>query len=232
MKIHRFYYEGKIGNKVLNIDDGELVAQWSRVLRFRQGQIIDLFNEGSDVRYRVVSIAKNLFTLEYVGQNQRLLPGREVVLFWSVLKKDKNEWVIQKCTELGIKHFVPLIAERSEKTGYNVDRARKIIVEAAEQCGRADVPELHDVMTVQNAISVYKYDTRLLVGDQFIGTADSSRKDDTLTARIGIFVGPEGGWSESEKRLFAAMDVQPVSCSRFTLRAETACVALSAKLLQ
>jgi RsmE family RNA methyltransferase len=61
-----------------------------------------------------------------------------VVLFASLIKKDKFEWVLEKCTELGVSEFVPVISERSEKKGLNIERARKIIKEASEQSEEND----------------------------------------------------------------------------------------------
>src|SRR5690606_20204102 len=94
--------------------------------------------------YKIVQVEKDGVKLELVTEFERKLPERHIYLFFSLLKKDKNEWVLQKCTELGVRNFVPIVADRSEKTGFNLERSEKIVIEAAEQCGRSDIPDVRE----------------------------------------------------------------------------------------
>jgi 16S rRNA (uracil1498-N3)-methyltransferase len=162
--------------------------------------------------------------VELVTEMDRELPKKHVYLLWSLLKKDKNDWVLQKATELGVRNFVPVVADRSEKTGFDIDRAHKILIEAAEQCGRADIPEIHEPITVDEAVSEYA-ELPLFICEQAEGEPDLSLE------KAGVLVGPEGGWSDREKELFKNADIAHINIAQFTLRAETAAVSAVTRLL-
>ena len=147
-------------------------------------------------------------------------------MFWSLLKKDKNDWVLQKCTELGVHKFVPILANRSEKNDLKLDRARKILIEASEQCGRADIPEIREPISLNEAILEYSEKIDLYVAE--LGHHD---KEIEKSEAMGIFIGPEGGWDLSELELFDQAKIPRINLSRFTLRAETACIIGSEKLI-
>lgn len=226
MKIHRFYAPDIHLAADFWFKDPIILAQWVRVLRFRSGQKVVLFDGVEhDKLYKITEINNQEAHLELITDYDRKLPKKNIYLFWSLLKKDKNDWVLQKCTELGVSHFVPLLADRSEKTGFNIERAQKIVIEAAEQCGRSDIPAIRDVMHVTKAIKQYHSKVPLLVCEQSENTTESSL--DT----IGVLIGPEGGWSDQEKQLFEDERLSILSLNDFTLRAETASVVAITKLV-
>lgn len=150
-------------------------------------------------------------------------------MLWSLLKKDKNDWIIQKCTELGVSHFVPVLADRSEKTGFNMERATKIAIEAAEQCGRSDIPGIREPIHIETAINELIGSVSLCVCEQSDENINNNLDNNN---HIGVFIGPEGGWSDNEKSLFKSAELKHLNLHDFTLRAETAAVAAVTKLLQ
>jgi 16S rRNA (uracil1498-N3)-methyltransferase len=226
MKIHRFYTPDTRMSSDFWFKDSKIMQQWVKVLRFRLGQQVVLFDGVEHDRlYKITEINNTEAHLELITEYERKLPKKNVYLFWSLLKKDKNDWVLQKCTELGVSHFIPLIADRSEKMGFNVERAQRIVIEAAEQCGRSDIPTIRDVMHVTKAIEQYEGKVPLLVCEQSDGTSDQNPES------TGVLIGPEGGWSDTEKQLFKEMNLASLSLHDFTLRAETACVAVATKLM-
>lgn len=230
MRIHRFYV-GK--DTALKHDfwlhDQRLIHQWRNVLRMQVGQEVVLFDGvGEDRLYKIAELSDKEAHLQMVTELERKTPAKEIYLLWSLLKKDKNDWVLQKCTELGVSHFVPLIAERSEKTGFNLERAEKIVIEAAEQCGRSDIPSIREPITVATAIEELQHKSDLYICEQGEEGAMSSASDQPK----GIFIGPEGGWSEAETQLFKDQNLKHLSLHDFTLRAETAAVAAVTKLVQ
>lgn len=172
-----------------------------------------------DRLYRVEQIESNGAHLVHVTDFERQVPPKDIYLLWSLLKKDKNDWVLQKCTELGVSHFLPLLADRSEKTGFNSERAEKIVIEAAEQCGRSDIPKVREPMHVQTAIEQLQGKVPLLVCEQ------GEQESWTDLENLGILIGPEGGWSEKELEIFDSFHVPKFALHNFTLRAETAAVA-------
>ena len=234
-KIHRFFISvdsidlGKSSN--LSITDKNFVHQISRVLRYRVGDSLVLFNNKSkDAVCKINRISKDSVDLEKLSENESLVPKRDVQLFFSLMKKDKNDWVLQKCTELGVTNFVPIIAGRSEKTGFDVSRAKKIVTEAAEQCGRSDIPLIIEPISIRTALVEYS-GIDLLWSEQTEDSDDSANAQN-LKPRVGVFVGPEGGWTDEEKSEFLDSKATKYSTSKFTLRAETACVVAAAMLVK
>ncbi len=232
MRVHRFYVAPKETELTESIwlASKELRNQWLKVFRYRAGDEVVLFDGVAAERlYRIAEIADDAIHLELVTEFERKLPKRHVYLFWSLLKKDKNEWVIQKCTELGVTNFVPLIAERSEKTGFNSERAEKIAVEAAEQCGRSDIPHIREPISLKEALDEYTAKVTLLVAE-----AGSGQGEDNAYLRgekpVGVLVGPEGGWTENELELCKQAGVRGIELGHLILRAETAAVAAATKL--
>lgn len=227
MRLHRFYVSDELDLRHdFWIHDERLVNQWRKVLRFQAGQQVVLFDGRTHDRlYRIEELNEKEAHVIYVTDFERKVPAKEIYLFFSLLKKDKNDWILQKCTELGVSHFVPLLADRSEKTGFNLERAEKIIIEAAEQCGRSDIPTVREAMQPATALNEFRDKMQLFSCEQ-----DSAGAELDLD-QAGVLIGPEGGWSDSEKQLFKDNNVPHLNLHDFTLRAETACVAAVTKLI-
>lgn len=228
MRTHRFFTNTIQLKKDFWLRDEALLWQWNKVLRFREGQQVILFDgERVDRLYRLTTISKAEAHLELVTELDRSLPVRHVYLFWSLLKKDNNDLILQKCTELGVSNFVPLLTERSIRDNFNHDRAMKIVREASEQCGRSNIPVVREPMHIETALREYTDKLDLYICER--GDSQSSLK---LNDRVGIFIGPEGGWSDAEKEAFKTAQLKHVHVNDFTLRAETAAIVASAKVLQ
>ena len=229
MKLHRYYVERDLPHNFW-LDDKALFHQWTRVLRYAVGRQVVLFNAEREVRlYRIVKFGNDAAHLELITEMKQNLPRRDVYLCFAMLKKDKMEWVLQKGTELGVSHFVPLITDRTEKTGWNQERARKITIEATEQCERADVPRLRQPLSPRKLIEELHDGIDILIAEA--GDPLNSHKSILESSNpIAILVGPEGGWSDEEKGYFAANKLPHFSLSRFTLRAETAAISAAALL--
>lgn len=234
MKLHRFF-AGRLHDKYgplelrqhVWINDPELYNQWSRVLRYKIGDELVLFNgEGEDRLYKIHKIEEMSVGLDLVTELDPVYPKREVYLFWSLLKKDKNDWVLQKCTELGVSHFVPLLSDRTEKTSFDEERALKIVTEAAEQCGRSDIPRIREPLGLQAVIDEFKDKIKLYFAEQHEGQTDLGDASEPC----GVFVGPEGGWTDEEKILLESNCIK-LNIAQFTLRAETATVAAVTNLM-
>lgn len=233
MKLHRFFAGGlhdKYGPTELRrhiwVNDEALVSQWTKVLRYRVGDELVLFDgTGEDRLYKISKIEPLSVGLDLVTELEPQKPNKELYLFWSLLKKDKNEWILQKCTELGVSHFVPILSDRTEKTGFDEERAKKIVTEASEQCGRSDVPAIREAIGLEAAINEYKDKILLYYAEQH-----EEEQTQEQEGSLGVFVGPEGGWTEPEKELLEKHCIK-INIAQFTLRAETACIVAASKLL-
>lgn len=239
MKLHRFFagdLHDKFGPVQLRhhvwVNDQGLVNQWVRVLRLGVGDQLVLFNgQGEDRLYKIHKIEDTSVGLELVTELEPNFPKAQVYLFFCSLKKDKNEWVLQKCTELGVSHLVPIISERTEKTGFDIERANKIVTEASEQCGRSDIPRLREPVGLQASLDEFKDKIHLFYAEQHEEDPRSKIQDPRSQKAVGIFIGPEGGWTDTEKQLLDSY-AKKLNIAQFTLRAETACVVAAVQLLQ
>ncbi len=230
MRIHRFFIGDTVElKKNFWLRDEAILWQWTKVLRFREGQEVILFDgTTTDRLYRITEFNKTEAHLEMVTELDRHVPDRHIYLFWSLLKKDNNDMILQKCTELGVTNFVPLLAERSIRDNFNMDRARKIVREASEQCGRSSIPVVRDPMHVETALREYATHAELYICQQGHDTAPPATKPG---GKYGVFIGPEGGWSDAEKALFIEAKLPHVRISNFVLRAETAAIVAASKFV-
>lgn len=228
MRLHRFFV-GEDTKLTSNfwLHDEKLLWQWTRVLRFRSGQEVRLFNNQAERLYKISELSKKEAHLKLITEMQLQLPTRHVYLFWSLLKKENNEYILQKCSEIGVSNFVPLLSERTIKKDFNYERAQKIVIEASEQCGRGNIPVIRQPVHLNKAIEEYKDKVQLLVCEQGKGIIEGFSED----RPVGILVGPEGGWSEAEQELFATLNLSKINLADFTLRAETAAIVAASKLL-
>ena len=221
MKLHRFYLNDTELPHDFWMQDKALFHQWTNVLRFQVDRELVLFNDKREERlYRIVKIGETAIHLELVTELKPKIPKTDLYLCFSLLKKDKNDWVIQKGTELGVSHFVPLICDRTEKTGFDAERAEKIAIEASEQCGRTDIPRIREPLTPQSLIHELPKNVEIYIAEQ--GSPDVPN---TEANSIAVLIGPEGGWTVEEKQFFETNNLKHVAISEFTLRAETAAIS-------
>src|SRR3989338_2237663 len=231
--IQRFFVSQTIGdNQKITVKDGDLSRQISKVLRLKIGeQVVLLDNTGWGYKCLISELSKqgvNFDILEKMANQDE--QKCQLILFQSVLKKDKMEWVFEKCTEIGAEKFVPVMSAHSVKLGVNLKRSAIIIKEAAEQSGRSKLPVLSDPVSFENAIEIAKNSGRISLLAHNIGD-HVSLKDfcarQILPPLINLFIGPEGGFSEEEVSLARGNGFQIVSLGKRILRAETAAIAAS-----
>lgn len=237
----RFFIEQKIEEEQseIVISDVELIHQVSRVLRKKIGdRIVILDNTGFEYECEIRQVAKKLVLLKILkkSENQNE-PQIKVSLFQSLLKKQKMEFVFEKCTEIGVLKFIPIVSEHSVKLSLNADRAQKILKEAAEQSQRGRIPEIFNVVKFQDAVSrCEKSDLNILfhekekgknIGDFFLKNQEKIKN----SKNINIFIGPEGGFSEQEASIAQESGFEILSLGSRVLRAETAAVISSGFLL-
>lgn len=229
MKLQRFFCEEPLsGKNSVVITHDSMVSQFKNVLRFVKGDKVVLFdNSGFDFHCSIENYDNKSVTLNIEKSvRNTILPLKETYLFASIVKKDNFEWIAQKATELGVSYIIPIISERTEKKDINIERIHKIIVEAAEQCGRGTLPVLHDVMTLENALHDYGHIKSIAwhpLSQKFVSQE--------IVSTIGSYVGPEGGWSPAEEEMFKKHGVHMRSLGPQVLRAETAVIAVISRLV-
>jgi len=229
MRLHRFYINEQIGKEV-RIDDKELLHQWLKVFRLKASDRVIVFN-GGDSEYEgyFKILAKDEAVLVIDKEREVKNPSNiELHLFQSIIKKDNFEFIVEKCTEIGVSAYHPLISERSEKKDLNIERLNKIAKESAEQSGKTILPVIFTLESLEKAIS--NFDGELFVLD-FDGKSLTKTFAGNENKKIGVLIGPEGGWSDRERILFEEKGIKSVSFGLQILRAETAAIAVSALIL-
>ena len=213
--------------------------QLRRVLRARPGDEIIVLDdsglefgavvetlESGEARARVTSRSKS------AGE-----PNVLITLYQAMLKTDKFEFVLQKCTELGVTRFVPIYCERSvpraQAEGSNrYERWRRIVREAAEQSGRGRLPlverPLEFIQACEDADSpaLLPWEEERDFGLRralCAFKADAVGPGDRRT--LSLFIGPEGGFSGDEVEIARSHGITSVTLGRRILRAETAGIA-------
>ena len=134
--------------------------------------------------------------------------------------------MLEKGTELGVSYFHPIISERSEKKNINFERAGKIIKEASEQSGRGSLPSIEELIDFKDSLD------NNFPSIAFHPAGDKFNKDDFEKEKVvGIFIGPEGGWSDRELEMFKEKEIKILSLGAQILKAETAAIAVSSLFL-
>ena len=221
MKIHRFIGDFDLSKKEVEITNPENIKQIKDVLRLKIGEKIILADgKGKSAEATITSLSKNKIevTLEKMGAEDK--PSRIVNLYLAILKKENFELAVQKAVEVGVSSITPVITERTIKTGLNMERLQKIILEASEQCGRNTLPEVFDIFPFEEAIDSAA-DQKIIF---HIDDGIQEFKPDLKAQSINIFVGPEGGFTEKEILIAKEHGYSLASLGPLTLTGVTAAI--------
>lgn len=197
---------------VMRKDDGDTI----RIFNGRDGEFLGIIQKQSKKSCVITSLS--------LIKDQPSL-SREVHLHFAPIKKDRMAFMIEKAVELGVTDLHPTLTEHTQHGKINIDKIEKYIIEASEQCERMDIPTLHPAQkfmdsppTDNSLIALERDDTKLF-------TPQPSSDP------IHIFIGPEGGWSNDERRhINAAPQFTPVSLGDNILRAETAAIFMLSRI--
>jgi 16S rRNA (uracil1498-N3)-methyltransferase len=211
---------------------GKHAEHLSRVLRARVGQEFDVSAGGRLRRGRVVAVGEDRVEFS-LGEELPAPAEPQVTLLLAIYKFDRMEWALEKLTELGAARVVPVIARRTDAglakaAAKRVERWRRIAQEAAEQSRRLEPPEIQAPARLKDAV-VSAALTRVVLAEseQAVSLADVVRVHPPGES-LALAVGPEGGWTEDELRLFAESGWTAASLGQRILRAETAAIAAMA----
>ncbi len=228
--MHRFFLDNSsLGKGELTIENEDLVYQIFKVLRFRVGEELMLFNgSGKNYVYRISDLNKKTVRVEFVEMiENNAYPKRKIRLFFSMTKSmEKMEFVLQKCTEIGVVEFFPLISQRSERRVLEKkERLYRILKEATEQCGGDEIPLLHEEISFSNALALNEFSEKRFIAQ--LGGEEIDLNNFENLQNIDLFIGPEGGFSDEECALAEEFGLISFSFGKRVLRAETACVVFS-----
>ncbi len=198
------------------------------VLRLAEGAQLLLFN-GRDGEWlaRIAAIAKKRVSLAPVMQTRVQPPHPDLVYCFAPLKQGRLDYLVQKAVEMGAGVLQPVITQHTQMSTVGIDRLQANVIEAAEQCGILAIPRVLEAVKLDRVLWEWEPGRQLIFCDE---SADTNNPVPILSAiagrKLGLIIGPEGGFSEDERRQLRALPfVTPIPLGPRILRADTAAVA-------
>ncbi|WP_340150784.1 16S rRNA (uracil(1498)-N(3))-methyltransferase [uncultured Sneathiella sp.] len=231
----RLYVPSDLGKDLGVVLDKNQSHYVATVMRREEGDKIGLFN-GRDGEWlgHLQEVHKNHCLVHVTEQLRPQIDEPDIELLFAPVKKAQTAMIIQKATELGVASLQPIQTSRTNSERLRADKLALQALEAAEQCERLNVPIVHGLIKLEQALStVYPERTLIfcnerLTGENAVKTLSGLEK----TEKWGIITGPEGGFSDEEIDLISSRpNTYPISLGPRILRAETAVIA-SLSLLQ
>lgn len=238
---HFFVSPDQIDEKYVTITGGD-VNHIKNVLRMKIDEEL-LISNGQDKDYycKIESVSDDeikavILDEEFEGTE---LPT-ELYLFQGLPKSDKMELIIQKAVELGVKEIIPVATKRcvvkldDKKEASKIKRWQAISESAAKQSRRTIIPEVSSVMSFKEAINRAKeFELGIIPYENFKDMTETKEvlKKVQKGIKIGIFIGPEGGFEESEIQYALENGIHPISLGKRILRTETAGLAILSVLM-
>lgn len=217
---------------------GNTARHLARVLRAQPGQQYEI-SDGAQVYLAEVSeISKDRVTFRVLEPVDAPPAAVRLTIFAALIKFDRFEWLVEKATELGVSAIVPVNTARSEKglmeaARKRSERWRRIACESSQQARRLQPPEISGPQEFRAAITAeagIRYFLEEQPGATPLIVAVPAPEKRRPSDSVGLLIGPEGGWTDSERAEAAAAGWTPVSLGSAILRAETAGLAAAALL--
>lgn len=222
LEAHRVFITGADVNHIKN------------VLRMKAGEEISVSNgvDGKEYRCGILSLEEDMVTCElrFVKESGVELPSK-IYLFQGLPKADKMELIIQKAVELGVYEIIPVSAKRcvvkldDKKSKNKTARWQQIAEAAAKQSKRGIIPHVGEVMSFAEAVKYAGSMDVKLIPYELAKGMDRTRELIGAVApnqSVAVFIGPEGGFEESEIEMALSMGIRPITLGRRILRTETA----------
>ena len=195
----------------------------NKVMRIKENEIFSLFNSSGEWEAKILSISKNIVEFNITKQLRQQETPKELWLAFSPIKSNYFNFMIQKATELGVTKFLPIVFDRTIVRKINKERLEKVIIEAAEQSNRINVPSIEEPQSLNSFLKNSKMD--LIFTD--LNTSNTKIDLNQLTSNpTCVIIGPEGDFSEVERQEILKFNgVQAIKINENILRSETAVIS-------
>lgn len=237
---HFFVSEEQINGENAYIE-GSDVNHIVNVLRMKPGEELLISVKGDwDYLCKIVDIETDRVNLKVLeSMEQRELPVN-ITLLQGIPKSDKLEMIIQKAVELGVSEIIPVKTKRvvvkidEKKADTKVNRWNAIAESAAKQSKRSIIPKVSEPMSIDNALEIVKdFGVKLIPYENADGIDKTRKILDSMdkTKNIAVFIGPEGGFEESEVDRIKNFGFEVITLGKRILRTETAGLALLSNIM-
>ena len=220
--IRLFYHESLSVNLTASLNKSQS-HYVNKVMRIKENEVFSLFNSSGEWEAKILRISKSIVEFNITKQLRQKENFKELWLAFSPIKSNYFNFMIQKATELGVTKFLPIIFDRTIVRKINKERLEKVIIEAAEQSNRINVPNIEDSQNLNNFLN--KNDVDLIFTDLNSNNnkVDLKKLSNKPTC---IVVGPEGDFSDSEREeILSYKGVQAIKINEHILRSETAVIS-------
>ena len=232
MEIRRFFVDKAdiLGDRITL--GGDEFYHMTKVLRYKVGyKAVILANDGIERHSVVEEICKDYAVLKIEEEVVADRKNATVTLYAGLLKNNKLDFVVQKGVELGVDRIIPFVSQNSAETKFNADRANKIALESAKQCGSVYLSQVDDLVDFDKVVDGFKN------YDKVIFAYENEKKNSIRDAvrgasNLAIIVGPEGGFTPEETDRAIAGGADVVTLGRRILRAETASIVSATLALE
>ncbi|HCF24665.1 MULTISPECIES: 16S rRNA (uracil(1498)-N(3))-methyltransferase [unclassified Novosphingobium] len=201
----------------------------ARVMRIAAGDAVVLCDDVTgEWAARVIEAAKRdvMLTCETLLRPREDVP--DFTLCAALLKKDRFDLVLEKACELGVRRIQPVLTRRCVADKLNLDRARSILIEAAEQCARTALPELAAPAKLEALLKDWQANRALFFADEN-GGANAAQQFAACAGPAALLTGPEGGFDQAEREEIRALPhARVITLGPRILRGETAAIAATA----
>ena len=195
----------------------------NKVMRVKVDEVFSLFNSSGEWEAKILSISKSIVEFNITKQLRQKENPKELWLAFSPIKSNYFNFMIQKATELGVTKFLPIIFDRTIVRKVNEERLEKVIIEAAEQSNRINVPTIER----PQSLDLFLKDSKVDLIFTYLNTKNRKIDLDQLTSNpTCVIIGPEGDFSEEEReKILKFRRVQPIKINDNILRSETAVIS-------
>ena len=215
---------------------GDEARHLTRVLRVEVGQQFEISDNQSAFLAEISEARGERVVFRVIEALDAPAPPVRIALCAALIKFDRFEWMIEKATELGVERIIPVEAARSERGLFEASRKRserwvRIARESSQQSRRVRIPEILPAIPFEKSLAE-EADHRYFLDEDtappLLKVVPAERPNSN---RIAVLIGPEGGWTNSERQLAMSARWQPASLGPQVLRAETAASAAIAILV-
>ena len=223
----RIYLDKKLNLGLDLILEKEDTHYLNNVMRLREGDNVFLFNsKDGEFKGEIVSFDKKKIKVRLNSKIENTNKPGKISLIFSLIKSSKLDYLIQKCTEIGVKSFVPVISQKSVAKNLNIKRTEKIIKESCEQSNQLILPVIHEVEKLEKKLKSFDKNSIIFFAD--INSSNNKIEavhKNNKNHQFYLLVGPEGDFSLKERDLLNSMsNCIPISLGQNILRSETAAV--------
>ena len=221
----RLYYPNSIVENTTSLLSKEHTHYVANVMRLKRGSNINFFNKGGEWVSEIVFLEKDRIEVKFLNRLKKSVQTSSMELAICLVKKNPMEIILQKATELGVVKITPIISERTEVKELNLERAKKIVIEATEQSNQLSPPEISKITKLKDFINNLNETSKLFFAD--INSKERLKKEDIKGDNLKtILIGPEGDFTPNERKMILEnKNTISFSLSKNILKTETATIS-------